>query len=35
MIVWTKKCKKGKQEWDKAFIKVGLPIQKFKNPVKT
>jgi hypothetical protein len=35
MITWTKKSKKGRQEWDEAFIKVGLPIQKFINLVKT
>ncbi len=29
MTAWTKKYKKGRQEWDKACIKAGLLIQKF------
>ena len=33
-ITWTKKSGKGRQEWEKACIDVGLPTRKLKTPVK-
>jgi hypothetical protein len=34
-IMWTKKSGKGRQEWVKACVEVGLPIQRLRTPVKT
>ncbi|KAJ7552447.1 hypothetical protein O6H91_06G055400 [Diphasiastrum complanatum] len=34
-ITWTKKSRKGRQEWTKACIDSGLRPQKLKTPIKT
>ncbi len=34
-ITWTKKSKKGKQEWEKTCANLGLRLQKLNTPVKT
>ncbi len=34
-IMWTKKSNKGHQEWEKAYIKAGIPSKILKVPMKT
>jgi DNA-binding PucR family transcriptional regulator len=34
-ITWTKKSSKGRQEWHKTRLDVGVPPQKLKTHVKT
>jgi hypothetical protein len=34
-ITWTKKLGKGRDEWEKTCIDVGLPTRMLKMPVKT
>jgi hypothetical protein len=34
-ITWTQKSGKGRQEWEKACIEVGLPSRRLRIPVKT
>jgi RNase H-fold protein (predicted Holliday junction resolvase) len=34
-ITWTKKLRKGKQEWKNVYIIVGLPTRMLKTPMKT
>jgi hypothetical protein len=33
-ITWTKRSKKGKQEWEKACANLGLHLQKLNTPMK-
>jgi hypothetical protein len=35
MIIWTKKSSKGRQEWDKVYIEIGLLTRKLKTLMKT
>jgi hypothetical protein len=34
-IVWPKKSRKGRQEWNKACLNLGLPPRKLNTLVKT
>ncbi len=34
-IMWTKKSNKGHQEWEKAYMKAGIPSKILKVPMKT
>jgi hypothetical protein len=34
-ITWPKKFRKGRQEWEKAYVNSCLPPQKLNIPMKT
>jgi hypothetical protein len=34
-IIWPKKFRKGKHEWNKACIEIGIWRKKLNTPIKT